>query len=64
KDYRAELMLAKKMNLLKEDEFGYKVTTKGSYYFHAVEQIYTLQYIDKTWSIAQNNPWPDKINLY
>ena len=64
KDYRAELMLAKKMNLLKEDEFGYKVTTKGSYYFHAVEQIYTLQYIDKTWSIAQNNPWPNKISLY
>ena len=52
------------MNLLKEDEFGYKVTTKGSYYFHAVEQIYTLQYIDKTWSIAQNNPWPEKIKLY
>ncbi|CEQ10346.1 putative oxygen-independent coproporphyrinogen III oxidase [[Clostridium] sordellii] len=64
KDYRFELSLAKKMNLLKEDEFEYKVTTKGSYYFHVVEQIYTLQYIDKTWSIAQNNPWPDKIKLY
>lgn len=64
KDYRVELSLAKKMNLLKEDELGYKVTTKGSYYFHVVEQIYTSQYIDKTWSIAQNNPWPDKIKLY
>lgn len=64
KDYRFELSLAKAMNLLKEDEFGYKVTTKGSYYFHVVEQIYTLQYIDKTWSIAKNNPWPDKITLY
>ncbi|GAA0714280.1 radical SAM family heme chaperone HemW [Paraclostridium ghonii] len=64
KDYRFELSLAKKMNLLKEDESGYKVTTKGSYYFHVVEQIYTSQYIDKTWSIAQNNPWPNKIKLY
>lgn len=64
KDYRFELGIAKGMNLLKEDEFGYKVTTKGSYYFHAVEQIYTLQYIDKTWSIARNNPWPKKIKLY
>lgn len=64
KDYRFELSLAKKINLLKEDEFEYKVTTKGSYYFHVVEQIYTLQYIDKTWSIAQNNPWPEKIKLY
>lgn len=64
KDYRVELAIAKAMKLLKEDEFGYKVTTKGSYYFHGVEQIYTLQYIDKTWSIARNNPWPDKIKLY
>ena len=64
KDYRVELAIAKAIKLLKEDEFGYKVTTKGSYYFHGVEQIYTLQYIDKTWSIARNNPWPDKIKLY
>ncbi|HBI92001.1 MAG TPA: radical SAM protein, partial [Terrisporobacter glycolicus] len=64
KDYRLELSIAKIMGLLKEDETGYKVTTKGSYYFHAVEQIYTLQYIDKTWSIARNNPWPNKIELY
>lgn len=64
KDYKMELGIAKLMGLLKEDEHGYRVTTKGSYYFHAVEQIYTLQYIDKTWSIARNNPWPDKINLY
>ena len=64
KDYRLELAIAKAMKLLKEDDVGYKVTTKGSYYFHGVEQIYTLQYIDKTWSIARNNPWPDKIKLY
>ena len=37
KDYRLELAIAKIMKLLKEDEFGYKVTTKGSYYFHGVE---------------------------
>lgn len=64
KDYAFELNLAKSMKLLKEDRFGYSVTTKGSYYFHIIEQIYTLQYIDKTWSIARNYPWPDKIELY
>lgn len=37
---------------------------KESDIIHAVEQIYTLQYIDKTWSIAQNNPCPEKIKLY
>ncbi|MGL6108296.1 coproporphyrinogen-III oxidase family protein [Romboutsia sp.] len=64
KDYYLELGIAKLMGLLKENEKGYMVTTKGSYYFHGVEQIYTLQYIDKTWGIARENPWPDKIKLY
>lgn len=64
KDYLVELNIAKLLNLLKEDKNGYKVTTKGSYYFHGVEQIYTLQYIDKTWSIAREKPWPNKIKLY
>ena len=64
KDYKLELSIAKLMGLLKEDKLRYKVTTKGSYYFHVVEQIYTLQYIDKTWSIARNDPWPRKIKLY
>ncbi len=64
KDYFIELSIAKALGLLKEDNEGYKVTLKGSYYFHVVEQIYTTQYIDKTWSIARQNPWPEKITLY
>ena len=64
KDYFIELLIAKTLGLLKEDIDSYKVTLKGSYYFHIVEQIYTTQYIDKTWSTARENPWPDKINLY
>ena len=64
KDYFVELTIAKVLGLLKEDKEGFNVTLKGSYYFHVVEQIYTTQYIDKTWSIARQNPWPDKITLY
>ena len=64
KDYFLELFIAKLLGLLVEDSNGYEVTLKGSYYFHIVEQIYTTQYIDKTWSIARNEPWPNKINLY
>lgn len=64
KDYFLELTIAKFLGLLVENDKWFEVTLKGSYYFHVVEQIYTTQYIDKTWSIARQNPWPERITLY
>ena len=43
---------------------GWTLTEKGRYYFHRVEQLYTHQYIDKTWHLSMENPWPECINLY
>jgi len=43
---------------------GYKLTDKGAYLFHLIEQAYTCQYIDKTWRMALNNPWPKRVFLY
>lgn len=59
-----ELKLATLLNLLIKDKTGYKVTSKGAYYFHLVEQVYTHQYISKTWEIMLKNPWPEEIILY
>ena len=49
--------------LLKIPE-GWILTERGSYYFHRIEQLYTHQYIDKTWHSSMKNPWPERINLY
>ena len=59
-----ELKLAELMKLIEKYRDGYKLTTKGAYYFHLVEQKYTNQYIDKTWKISRKTPWPEKILLY
>ena len=52
------------MGLLRKTKEGYELTKKGTYKYHLVEQAYTHQYIDKTWSIARQEAWPEKIHLY
>ena len=58
-----EIKLGKLLGIL-ESNGGYKLTNKGAYLFHLVEQKYTNQYIDKTWRMARKTPWPEKIVLY
>ena len=52
------------MGLLTKTKEGNKLTEKGTYKYHLVEQAYTHQYIDKTWRIARQEAWPNKIELY
>lgn len=52
------------MGLRHKTKEGYELTKKGIYKYHLVEQAYTHQYIDKTWRIARQEAWTDKIKLY
>lgn len=62
--FRFELYLGQKLRYFKKYKNSYRLTDKGAYIFHLVEQSYTRQYIDKTWKAAMGNPWPKKIVLY
>ena len=62
--FRFELYWAKKFKYIEKYNSGYKLTDKGAYLFHLIEQAYTRQYINKTWRTALNNPWPKRIILY
>lgn len=62
--FKFELRLGILMGLIHKTEEGYELTKKGTYKYHLVEQAYTHQYIDKTWKIARQEAWPDKIKLY
>ena len=59
-----EIKVGKLLGIIGNNGDGYKLTDKGAYLFHLVEQKYTNQYIDKTWRIARKTPWPEKIVLY
>ena len=62
--FKFELYLGRKLRYIKSYKDGYKLTKKGAYIFHLIEQSYTHQYIDKVWRAALENPWPERIALY
>jgi oxygen-independent coproporphyrinogen-3 oxidase len=62
--FKFELRLGRLLGLISKTNEGYSLTEKGIYKYHLVEQSYTHQYIDKTWRIAQQEPWPERIKLY
>ena len=59
-----EIKVGKLLWIIENNGDGYKLTDKGAYLFHLVEQKYTNRYIDKTWRMARKTPWPEKIVLY
>jgi oxygen-independent coproporphyrinogen-3 oxidase len=51
------------IGFLKEDNQQVLLTDKGSYWIHAFEDWYSLDFISKLWGNSQNQPWPDKVEL-
>ena len=62
--FKLELSLGRILGLIRKTNDGYELTEKGTYKYHLIEQAYTHQYIDKTWSILRKDAWPDNIKLY
>ncbi|MFP4403456.1 MAG: radical SAM protein [Candidatus Woesearchaeota archaeon] len=58
-----ELNIARLFGLIKKEEKNFRLTKKGSYLFHLIEQEYTHTYLNKTWGTCMKNAWPDKLVL-
>ncbi len=64
KEFKCSLFIGRVLGILKKEDTDWLVTTRGAYLFHLVEQVYTHQYIDKTWRSSLHDPWVKEINLY
>lgn len=63
KAYGFELMLAKFLGFITEDNGVYSMTLKGAFYYHYYENFYTLAYIDKMWGVMRKEAFPERIEL-
>ncbi len=59
--YGFEMKLAKRLKFVTQEEGGYRLTTKGSYYFHYYENFYTLSYIDQMWGLMHKEAFPSEL---
>lgn len=57
------LGLAKRLGLYIEEDDYLILTERGSFWIHLIQNYYVLYYIDKVWTKAMGEPWPDRIPL-
>jgi len=60
---KAIFCIAKLLGLSKENQNQIELTERGAFYIHLLQNYFVLNYIDKVWSVAMKEPWPDKIEI-
>jgi oxygen-independent coproporphyrinogen-3 oxidase len=62
--YGKYIKLFSLFGLIKKDD-GNEVTLsdKGTFWLHALEDLFSLDYISKLWGTAKQEPWPEKVVL-
>jgi len=65
KDVKLKVMfsLAKLLGLTKESQNQIELTERGAFYIHLLQNHFILNYIDRVWSAAMKESWPDKIEI-
>lgn len=61
--YGFEMFICRVLGFLEKHKNGYRLTNRGAYYYHYIEQAYTTAYIDKMWNISRNIAFPESIML-
>jgi len=62
--YGKYIKLFSLFSLIKKDD-GNEVTLsdKGTFWLHALEDLFSLDYISKLWGTSKQEPWPEKVVL-
>ena len=48
---------------LKDDGDQIVLTDRGTYWLHAIEDLFSINYISKLWGTSKQEPWPKRVDL-
>ena len=51
------------LGYLKDNEEQIVLTDRGTYWLHAFEDFFSIDYISKLWGTSKQDPWPDRVVL-
>lgn len=51
------------LGFLKDDGEKIVLTDKGSYWLHALEDVFSIEYISRLWGTSKQEPWPERVSL-
>ncbi|OFY64000.1 MAG: hypothetical protein A2V64_12375 [Bacteroidetes bacterium RBG_13_43_22] len=61
--YGAHMKILNHLGYLKNGEDQIHLTDKGSYWIHAFEDFFSINYINKLWGASKYVPWPERVIL-
>lgn len=63
KKVRRLLALARLLGLCEEEDERFSLTESGAFWLHLLQNYFALDYIDRVWSVAMAEPWPNEIRI-
>lgn len=63
KMYGLELRIARLLGLVTRQDGVWRMTLRGAFYYHYLENFYTLSYIDKMWGLLRREAFPGHMEL-
>jgi len=62
-DMKARLLfkVIKSLGFSRQNGNRVELTERGAFYVHLMQNYFTLGYINKVWTEAMHEPWPEKI---
>jgi oxygen-independent coproporphyrinogen-3 oxidase len=63
KKYGTHMKILNQIGFLKNDNDQITLTDKGTYWIHAFEDFFSIDYINKLWGTSKFDPWPKKVIL-
>ena len=55
--------LLRVLGFLQDDGEQVVLTDRGSYWLHAFEDLFSIEYISRLWGTAEETPWPESVQL-
>jgi oxygen-independent coproporphyrinogen-3 oxidase len=59
--YSKHMNLLSRVGYLKNGSDLIRLTDKGTYWIHAFEDFFSIDYINKLWGTSKYDPWPEKV---
>lgn len=57
------LPLMRMLHLTEDIKGTVSLTKRGAFWIHLLQNYFSLNYINKVWTLAQSVPWPDRIEI-
>jgi oxygen-independent coproporphyrinogen-3 oxidase len=51
------------LGLVEENGDEIVLSDDGAYWLHAIQDVFSIDYISKLWGISKSNPWPERVIL-